>query len=627
MYHLKEGPLDTHAFHRMMSSLEHRGPDGSHVFTGDCIALGHQRFVMTKESFDEIQPLHRAESDIAVTGDIRLDNREDLLPWFGFQDSGEKIPDSLIVLHAYEKWGIGMVDRLRGHYAFALWDGRDKTLYLVTDHTGARSLYYHKSDHVFLFATEIKGIHGSGLVPRTLDKEHLAVHLTLPLSMLVRPEKTFFAGVQAMCAAHVLKVTRTSCSETHYWVPDIRKRLNVRHENEWREAFQELFFPIVNANLRSAYPVAALLSGGLDSSSIVATAAALLKKRGERLITLSSVASERWAGHVTDERFFIDQFKSFDMIDMHYVDDDSTGPFSGIDGWNDDSPLRTSRHYLYSAFCDMAKSLGARVILEGAMGEHGPSFHGAGCLADSFRKGNWFYVIREMLGLWRMEDRPLSGLIKSHLVRPWIPINMQSRSGISDPVLHPGIRKEFIETWAAQDLIRDCRQDLASFFADRIDHRKNQAAVFLRKKACIPRNSSAGYNGVEFRYPFMNPDLIEFCLATPEHFKIRNGYRRYMIRCGMEGILPSAIQFRTSKEPFSPDYHFRFIQQAETAKNILSEITHNESIHEIVNVKEVESMLDTLLESRHAMTNRGLPTLFDIPMMIYLICFLKKSMR
>jgi asparagine synthase (glutamine-hydrolysing) len=626
MFKLDDSPVDAVAFQKMMASLAHRGEEGSHFFIRDGIGFGHHHFAMTRDIPGDAQPLYIENLGIAVTGDIRLDNRENLLPWLGLKDKGENVPDSRIVLYAYEKWGIGMVERLRGQYAFAVWDGRAKTLYLVTDHTGTRSVFYHKGEKVFIFATEIKGIHGSGIIARTVDKENLAVHLALPLTNLVLPEKTFFTGITSMCAAHVLKVTRTSFAETRYWIPDIRKRMKIGNEAEWREAFQEIFFRVVNANLRSGFPVAALLSGGLDSSSIVATAARLMQKKGSRLTTLSSVASEKWAGHVTDERYYINQFRGSDNVDMHCINDDRIGPFSGMEGWNADSPFRTSRHFLYSAICGKARELGVRVILEGAMGEHGPTFHGAGCLADSFRKGNFLYVMREIYRLSRVEGRRPLSLIKSHLIRPWLPVKVQTRSVNLQVFRSKGVRKEFIETWAHPDLIGGVRQELASFFADHVNHRKNQAAVFLRKKACIPRNSSLDFNSVEFRYPFMNPDLIEFCLATPEHFKIRNGYKRHMIRIGLDGVLPRAIQFRTCKEPFSPDYHFRFIQQIEMAKTFLSEIAPADPVHEIVDVQAVNGMLGALNGNRAAVTNREMGILFDIPMLIYLAYFLKKNL-
>ncbi|MBU1171141.1 MAG: hypothetical protein KKD44_16395 [Proteobacteria bacterium] len=620
--------MDSEALEGMMTSLEHRGQDGAGFLIRGCIGFGHQKFCITHESLTEELPFYRAKSDIAITGDIRIDNREELLPVFGFSPYDELIPDSQLVLDAYEKWGIGMVDRLLGHYALALWDGKQQTLFLVTDHSGTRPIFFYKGKNVFIFASEIKGIHGSRRVQREIDKEHLAVHLVLPLSMHVLPEKTFFKHIRSMCAAHVLAVNRTSLKQTHYWVPDIHKRVKVKREEDWRDAFQDIFFKVMKAHLRSAFTVSALLSGGLDSSAIVAVASRILEKQGKRLTTFSSVAPEAFSGNGVDERYFIDQFKAFDNIDMHYIDDEQSGPFSHMDRWNDDTPFRMSRHFLYTAFCKAAHHTGSRVILDGVFGEHGPSFSGTGCLADALRKGKWLFVLKELFHLSHRENRRFMSLLKTHVMKPYLPANLLNwrDSSNEEPVLVP-VRNEFIETWADRAFIQHLKNEMSLLFSEHINHRRNQVALYLRKRACWPRNSFAAYEMVEYNYPYADPRIIDFCLATPEHIKIRHGYKRNMIRSGMLGIMPEIIRLRTCKEPFSPDYHMRFSRQIPMVKNIFSEIQHSDPIHEIVHVAKVKKIFDEAIKNIALLTNRDKQVLKVIPMMVYLHHFLLRNIK
>lgn len=618
-------PVKPESITTMISSLAHRAKDGSDFLIKDCIALGQLKHCITPESLNEPLPYHHSEVNVIITGDIRLDNREELFCALGISSIYQGEPDSQLIIRAYKKWGIDMVEKLLGEYALALWDMEQKALFLITDHAGTRPLYFYQDFKYFIFATEIKAIRGCSLVPTKLDNEALALQLALPMIMHVRPENTLFTNIKGMCAAHFLKVRTNSIEEHHYWKPDITKRIKFKNEDEWREAFQELFFRSVQARLRSAFPVTALLSGGLDSSSIVAVAAKLLKKQGKRLTTLSVIAPDDLDGIVADERDFIAEFKIFDNIDMHFVTDKQMGPFSNLEELVHigDSPFTTSRHFLYSAFALAAKKIGSRVILDGIMGEYGPTFHGDGCLAELLQRGRCFNVLRELFYLSKVEKRSVRSLIKQHLIKPYLPVAVESyfKKMMGSRISY--IKEEFINEWLKKDLFKTYRIELNNFFSTHRDHRKNQAAIYLRKRACRPTNQFVGSHDVVMSFPFANPRIIDFCLASPETIKVRYGYRRYMIRAAMKDILPPAIRLRTSKMPFSPDYSFRYNVQKGSIKKLFSEIPANDPINEIINVEKLCSVLDLpTIRNRHKTHTRI--ELLDIPPIVFLYYFYRQ---
>lgn len=622
---LNGAPVDPGALDGMMTALSHRGRDRSHRVLAENVGFGHQMFCITPSSMDEVLPVHDPGKKVIITGDIRLDNRDDLLPLFGYSSEDSSLPDSSLVILSYERWGMDMVHHLIGQFVLALWDGRTNTLFLVTDHTGTRALFYHIGASQIIFASEIKAIHASGRVPRLVDKEHLAIHLAIPLAMHIRPDFTFFRDIRAMCAAHVIKVSPERFSEIHYWKPDIGKRLSVKSEDEWREAFQDLFFKVVKSKIRSCFPVASLLSGGLDSSSIVATASSILREKGQRLITVSSVAHDHWVGEVGDERDFIDQFKVYDNIDMHYIHGGQMGPFSDKNRWNDDTPLRLSRHFLYSALCQKVNEMGGRLLLEGSAGEHGPSYHGYGCLADAFIKGRWLYVLGEINGLARREGKRRSRVLFSDLFKPFLLRPASIHGHQWESTLRPEIKKEFLFKQIHREVLHGYMKDLDHLFKGQVNHRKRQVGVYLRKRVCWPRNSVEGYEKVQFSYPYSDPRIIEFCLATPETLKIRHGYRRYMIRSGMVGVLPEKIRLRTCKQPFSPDYHHRFIQQIGQAREWISGIGQDDPVHEIMDLKQMAETMDSVISRESKLGNRESLILSDIPRLVYLIHFLQRN--
>ena len=141
---------------------------------------------------------------------------------------------------------------------------------------------------------------------------------------------------------------------------------------------------------------------------------------------------------------------------------------------------------------------------------------------------------------------------------------------------------------------------------------------------CKPENFFNGYENNVFYYPFTDKRIIEFCLASPGSIKVHNGYKRYMIRLGMRGILPSKIRWRISKEPFSPDYHNRYNKQKAIALRILSSIKKSELISDIINIKKLKKQVNYDMKSNRYNNQRDFIAMHIVPMTVYLFYFLRQ---
>lgn len=611
-----------------MNALSHLGPDDSGIWTEGGCGLGHQMFHITPESLNETLPYQNSEAGLVIAADVRLDNREDLLEALGipiFED--RDLPDSLLILRSFQKWGEDCMHHFLGDFAFAIWDCRQNKMTMVTDHMGMRPVYYCQARGSFVFATEIKGILAFPGIKIRLDMEKLAMqavhgHLRLDKS------RTFFENIRMMPAAAIITVEKGMVNHRTYWKPEMPKPINFKSEDEFAEAFQDIFGRAVKSRIRSAFPVAALLSGGLDSSAVAGMAAKILQARNKRLFTFSAVLPDGYQGSSTDERDYIDLFKSFENIDLLYVSNGDRGPFDNLDRlvWGGEQPGYNSRHYQYSAFAEAAKEKGCRVILDGVGGEFGPSFHGDGIMAEWLLRGNWLTLAKELKKRAKIESRSLSGLLKGEVIKPLLPGFILDRcaqfniyqSFASSPVL-----KSFAEQYLGRELVRHVR-GVVRQMRKVSDHRQNQLKAVGYSIGMAAGNHYVNYEQVKMLYPFFDRRIIDLCIAAPTHLKIRNGYKRNLLRVGMKGVLPERINFRTSKEPFGPDFHDRYNRQRPDVQDHLSRIGKDDPVRRIVDVAKLQQMAAYKMATNRCDTPAEFAAMHSVPWGMYLIAFLKR---
>ena len=261
----------------MLQSLAAHGPNGSSLLASDRIALGHRLLKVTAEDELEAQPLaahsHSTpdtdtthDATIWLVADARVDNRAQLAVEFALSASeAAGMADSAFVLRAWQRWGQDCVEHLVGSFAFAVWDARVEEFFLARDHAGDRPLYYRKTAESFIFATTARAIRTCPGVSSELDERQLARDLIgLP------PEfpRTRFRDVQALAPGHCLTVGRDGAMHRRYWQIDSLTEVRFARDEEYVEAFREIFDEAVRCRLRTTGGVATELSAGLDSVAL-----------------------------------------------------------------------------------------------------------------------------------------------------------------------------------------------------------------------------------------------------------------------------------------------------------------------------------------------------------------------
>lgn len=254
----------------MNAALAHRGPDSEGIWTEGPISLGHRRLAIIDLSDAGRQPMASADGRYQMVFNGELYNYRELREELATQYPFHTQTDSEVLLAAFAVWGVACLPRLKGMFAFAVWDREAQALFIARDRLGVKPLYYHHDTRHFVFASEVRALLASGLVPQQLDATALVDYLRY---QSVHAPRTILEGVQMLRPGHYLYLQADGkMEEKEYWRP--RPGLNwgqeLRSTGDWHGAIQQYLKAAVERRLVADVPFGAFLSGGIDSSVIVA---------------------------------------------------------------------------------------------------------------------------------------------------------------------------------------------------------------------------------------------------------------------------------------------------------------------------------------------------------------------
>jgi len=368
-----------------------------------------------------------------------------------------------------------------------------------------------------------------------------------------------------------MRVDASGIATRQYYTPDLSAELRLGSDGEYAEAFRERFERAVRVRTRSAFPVGATLSGGLDSSSIACVAAPILAE-SERapLHTFSAV----WPTLVdvdplVDEQRYIDAVHAKGGMAPHTVRADRLTPLTFLDeiNWHMDGVLAAPNIYATWAVFDAARREGVRALFHGTDGDTTVRY-GYSDLYELARRGQWPTLVRESRALranMPSRQHSLRSLVWKHAFRPAL------RELVPEAVkdLRSAVRRRPRIDGLRADSLRQCAaRPFNPEFARRVDVGER---LFSLSRAAKPRGASereshwnaitcgmfsyllesfeklGGAFSIEVRYPFFDRRLVEFCIALPPGQRLRGGWTRSILRRAMEGILPPEVQWRTGK--------------------------------------------------------------------------------
>lgn len=533
----------------MTGALAHRGPDGEGHWlnpTGQA-GLGHRRLSVIDLSDAGHQPMKYADRYYIIhNGEVYnyIELREELeKKGYTFQSQ----TDTEVMAAAYAAYGEDCLDYFDGMYAFAIWDEQEQKLFAARDRFGEKPLFYFFDKTQFLFASEMKALWAAG-IQRTPNLKMLFNFLTIGYSGNPnRPEETFFENIYKLppacfliysMKAHELVIEK-------YWDIDVAEEGKISDE-EATEQFNHLLRRSVKRRWRSDVPAGTSLSGGLDSSSLVAISHSLHKSGSsykcftasfpcfekDETALAAGVAETYDLCHFSVPVYAEDLVEEWEKICHHQEE-----PFgsSGI--------LAQYKLYRLAAKYDVVVLLDGQGADETLAGYH------------KYYKWYWqeLFRKRKLLRSGELQAAKQLGIQEKFGIRnilaalfPEFAAVMLERQYLLHALQHPDLTREFVKHQSKE----------AYYTAPAISSLNGQ----LYFNTCVhgleellryaDRNSMA--HGREVRLPFLNYELVEFVFSLPPHFKIRNGWTKWILRNAMKNLLPPEIAWRGDKVGFEP---------------------------------------------------------------------------
>ncbi len=547
------GSVEEALIRRMCGVMRHRGPDEEGIYLDRNMGIGMRRLSIIDLDTGH-QPIFNEDESALIVSNGEIYNYRDLRGLL--EKRGHRFrtkTDAEVILHLYEEKSEGCLAQLRGMFAFAIWDGRQRKLFLARDRIGQKPLYYWKGDATLLFASEIKSILEDPAVSREIDLEGLDDYFTYGY---VPWPRTIFKEIKKLPPAHYALYENGTLKLTRYWTVSYEEPGAARTVEEYAERLRELLFESVRIRLMSDVPLGAFLSGGVDSSTIVGIMSQLMDRPVE---TFSIGFEDRSYNELKYARLVANRFGTnshefevkYDHVPeilsrlVHHFDE----PFA------DSSAIPT--YYI----SEIARRY-VTVVLSGDAG-------------DEVFAGYRRYLARRLVSYYNRLPRPLRknlveraarmlaepGVYYGHSLRnkvklfldyastvekephtSWVPFFSTTAKGelySSELRSHLGERKSHLEEFFQE---ADSEDQISQMMW--VDLMTNLPDDILTK---VDRMSMAV--SLESRAPLLDHKLIEFMSTVPVRLKLRGLSFKYILKKAVEDLVPREI-LRREKQGF-----------------------------------------------------------------------------
>ncbi|MCW9023859.1 MAG: N-acetylglutaminylglutamine amidotransferase [Gammaproteobacteria bacterium] len=499
---------DTAAVKRMLPALARRGPDFEGEWSDDHVALGHRRLAVIDLSERSNQPLFDKQLQLALVFNGAIYNYRELrteLQRDGYQFFTEG--DSEVIIKAYHKWGDRCPEYLHGMFAFAIWDLRQQHLFLARDRMGIKPLYYTQDNKRLRFASNPQALLAAGGVDTSIDP--VALHHQFTLHAVIPAPRTILTGVRKLIPATGLTIDcQAETVETRYWHLKATRPDHVMNEAEWTDAIHDALRDAVRKRLDVAdVPVGVLLSGGLDSSLLVA----LLAEAGVKDLLTFSIGFEDQPEEKGSEFEFSDQ-----VVERYQT--------------------RHHKYHIPNSQVLTRLPEAVKCMAEPMVGQDAVAFY---LLSEQVSKE--VKVVQSGQGA----DELFGGYF-------WFPLMNQDNNNLIDverfgkyyfdrphsefsEMLHPDYLGEDYTRAKVAALLAE---PLADEFIDRVLH-MDVTTLIVDDPVKRVDNMTMGW-GLEARVPFLDQHLVELAAQMPPELKLGSG-GKHVLKHISRGLLPDAI--------------------------------------------------------------------------------------
>jgi len=528
------------AVEAMSDALAHRGPDADGIWSSDEVVLGHRRLAIIDTSRGSDQPFINEQEDLIIVFNGEIYNYQELRAQLSNHHFRTR-SDTEVLLAAYQEWGAAMLDRLNGMFAFAIWNSREQELFIARDRLGIKPLYYSSGDDHFVFASEIRSILASGLVGRNLDHDALVDHLRY---QSVQAPNTLVRDVKMLMPGNYMVINDGHIVEKTWWQMNDPSTISVRSGIDLKEQIRELFMKSVERRMIADVPYGAFLSGGIDSSLVVAAMSEVsdLPVKTFNVSFNESEFSEAKFARTISEKFATDHtevlLKPKDMLDLL---PDALGAMDHPSG---DGP----NTYVVSK---ATREAGVTMALSGLGGDE--LFAGYDIFKRTLELESKKWIPSFPKILRRLGAKALLGYKRSMSSLKIGELIKQDAFHLEDT--YPISRLTFMDHELVALLTRSKLPPdrVRAMVIEQLGPETSGAFLPLLSKVSIAEMSSYMQNtllrdtdqmsmahALEVRVPFLDHELVSFMLQVSDKDKFPNTPKRLLVE-SMDGLLPKEI--------------------------------------------------------------------------------------
>ncbi|WP_459500042.1 lasso peptide isopeptide bond-forming cyclase [Bacillus sp. C1] len=607
--HFNDEPISSEQGRGLMEDLQKYPADDVQIWHKENVFLGCHAQWITPESIGEQLPFYDYERQMAITADAIIDNRTELFERLQVDHVDRKsITDSELILLSYQKWGEETPKYLVGDFAFMIWDERKQKLFGARDFSGSRTLYFYRDQQRFSFCTIINPLFTLPYIEKKLHEQWIAEFLAIPVNFeSVDPSLTVYKHIEQVPPSHTILVTSESVKFSRYYTPIAGEKLRLKSNEEYEEAFREVYQSAIKARLRTHHQVGAHLSGGLDSGSVVSFAARDLRMENKKLHTFSYVPVEGFVdwthkGRVANERPFIQSTVQYvGNIQDYYLDFAGRSPLSEVDDWLEtlEMPYKFFENTFWlKGVYEEARQQGVGVLLSGQRGNWtvswGPTLDYQAML---LKRLHWIRLFRELY----LYSRNI-GVKKSRVLevvrRKAFPSLNQLFSSEEQSFFPIIINPEFAKKMNVVEKLKEHDIDMTgSSISTAYDMKKQQFEQLYYWSI----NGTYGTK-LSLRYSLWDRDptndlrMIQFCLSVPEEQYIQNGLDRALIRRATKNFLPDKVRLNQRVRGVQgADGVYRMAPYWNTFIEELDQIIEDSVISEFINIEVIK---DAILKIR-----------------------------
>ena len=499
------------------------------------------------------RPLH--QNGLTIAADVRLDNRAELLTALGMHPAqGATLSDPELLLHAYRRWGIECPQHLLGDFAFALWDESQQRLLCARDFVGTRPFYYQqRPGQGFVCASDLRALLAHPDVPQRLNLAYVKAELLTGMGQFQHPAHTYYAGVEKLPPAHALTVDRSGLRTWAYWQPGRTPERRYANEADYVDEVRQLLHEAVACRVaEAAHGVGAHLSGGLDSSSMAVIAHRILQAEGRSVTGFSwappfSIVAPNDTPDKDDERPLVEDVAAAAGLPLRYTI--LTPEHALAFARRDHTRQPTTTLQLELSTSQDAAGLGIRTLLSGWGGDELLVFNGRGYFADLLRRGRWLTLQQEFVARGELHGSAVWKQWIASGLFPLLPTGLMRRLRQDDFPPPSGLPAILRPDFAAA--LADIEPLVRPELRERPGVRRMQIALLENGHLPYRMESWASHGatlGLTYAFPLLDQRIVEFALSIPDSLYFQKGWKRYLYRAAMDGILPDEVRWHKVKE-------------------------------------------------------------------------------